>query len=38
MNITAYTNGEHNHVFISLLIQGKCHKINNIYMNNNNKG
>jgi hypothetical protein len=37
MSITACDNGEHNHVFIDLLIQGKCHKINNIYMNKNNK-
>jgi hypothetical protein len=27
MSITAYGNEEHNHVFINLLIQGKCHKI-----------
>jgi hypothetical protein len=31
MGITACDNGEHNHVFIDLLIQGKGHKINNIY-------
>jgi hypothetical protein len=27
MSITACGNGEYNHVFIDLLIQGKCHKI-----------
>jgi hypothetical protein len=27
MCITAYGNGEYNHVFIDLLIQCKCHKI-----------